>query len=600
MDMSDIKNITITKKQIMDSGILTLLSGSCMDSYRRILREEMKNQDDVGVYKVFEYLANFHFDPSDSGREFESPFNLYVVRRPSPDHLTNDQTIVLKDIISEIEDPELKARVCDFVWLKTKNTDCVKRAILSYLESALTLEDLERWTTSGDRIQRAFYLARLISDHDLEKKIVSQIKDTVERIDGNDPSFYTHNLLSQLLNQGYKIDDYKLLIESIAKKAAGDKNWWKSESYWELLRTVFRKEKNDTELTRVIEALSANYEQQAEISATAAKPSHFGAAGELQSAIALLMELPNDEKRNIRINKLHRTLLEYQRKIPDEMTSVTGDGLDISKTVRRAKELVTKEDPKETIETLCIIQKIPETSDIRKQVEESIKNHVFMHIANETLIDSSGKTKAKKEALIGSESEKRAAAVLSEMYRCIGSEWAVIVQGVIEPARMTINATHRINKEDFDCILNGNPLVMVDRKPLLALGLWYGMLGRFSESAHILVNQLESILRLALMQNNLIPVSITTQGIQKDLTLTKIFDSFETDLKKMFTDDLYFNLRALLIEEYGANLRNNLNHGLMSYDEIENSVSSRYLWWITMHILFLAKATYQRKDLPEE
>lgn len=600
MEMSDINSVKITRKEVLGSGILTLLSGGSMDSYRKTLREHTTEQDDVDVYTVFLYLVNFHFNPTDSGREFETPFNLYAVRRPNPDHLTDEQTATLKEISSEINDPELKARVCDFIWLKTKDVDCAKNAILAYLESALNLENREKWTTSADRIHRAFYLVRLLSNQELEKKVVSQIKDTIQRINGSDPSFYTHNLLSQLYDQKYNIDEYKPLIESIAQKAADEQNWWKSESYWELLRTLLRKEKNDLELIRVTEALSENCVKQAEISATAKKPSHFGASGELQSAITLLMELPNEEKRNLKINRLHKILLEYQKKIPGEMTAITSDGVDISKTVKRAKELVTKESVKESINTLCVIQKIPETTDIRKQVEESIKNHVFMHIASETLIDSSGKTKAKKEALLGSESTKREAAVLTEMYRCVGSEWAVIVQGVIEPARMQINADHRINKEDFNCLLNGNPLVMVDRKSLLALGLWYGMLGRFSESAHILVNQLENILRLALIQNNLIPVSITPRGIQKDFTLSKIFTSFESDLKKVFTEDIYFNLRALLIEEYGANLRNNLNHGLMSYDEIENSVSSRYLWWITMHILFLAKATYQRKDFPEE
>lgn len=600
MDKSDVKNVEISKGQILDSGILEILSGGSMDTYRRLLRDKTKGQAEADIFKVFEYITNFHFNPHDVGREFESPFNLYVVRCPNPDNLTLEQVEVLKEVIPEIADPELKARICDFVWLKNKDVSCAKDAVLAYMESAQNLEDLDRWTTSADRIHRAFHLTRLMSDNGLEEKLVAQIKSTIERINGNDPSFYTLNLLEQLLSQGYKIDEYATLIESVAKKSAKNKNWWQSECYWELLRTLFRKEKNYSEFNRVTEALSTNYEQQAIISATAEKPSHFGAAGELQSAIALLMELPNEEKRNIKINKLHRTLLEYQKKIPDEMTSITSDSLDISSYVKQSRKLVAKADVKEAIKTLCMIQKVPEFSDIRNQVEESIKNHAFIHIANEVLIDSSGKTKAKKDALLGSESKKYEAAVLAEMYRSVGSEWAVIVQGVIEPARMQINTDHRVSQQDFDCILNGNPLVMVDRKPLLALGLWYGMLGRFSESSHILVNQLENILRLALIQNNLIPVSITAQGIQKDFTLTKIFDSFESDLKNIFTEDLYFNLRALLIEEYGANLRNNLNHGLMSYGEIENSVSSRYVWWLTIHLLYLVKATYQRKDTLED
>ncbi len=54
-------------------------------------------------------------------------------------------------------------------------------------------------------------------------------------------------------------------------------------------------------------------------------------------------------------------------------------------------------------------------------------------------------------------------------------------------------------------------------------------------------------------------------------------------------DDMAFNLRALLIEKFGQNLRNMVAHGLAE-EALMASEPPIYLWWLTIHLLTQAWA----------
>jgi hypothetical protein len=59
---------------------------------------------------------------------------------------------------------------------------------------------------------------------------------------------------------------------------------------------------------------------------------------------------------------------------------------------------------------------------------------------------------------------------------------------------------------------------------------------------------------------------------------------YHEDVEKVLGPDLVFTLRALLIEPgFGANLRNNLSHGLMSTDQFVDN-DSIYSWWLVWRV----------------
>ena len=55
------------------------------------------------------------------------------------------------------------------------------------------------------------------------------------------------------------------------------------------------------------------------------------------------------------------------------------------------------------------------------------------------------------------------------------------------------------------------------------------------------------------------------------------------ELVQILDEDTLFDLKGLLVEAFGANLRNRMAHGLMSHDETI-SAQSIYLWWLTLRL----------------
>jgi len=55
------------------------------------------------------------------------------------------------------------------------------------------------------------------------------------------------------------------------------------------------------------------------------------------------------------------------------------------------------------------------------------------------------------------------------------------------------------------------------------------------------------------------------------------------EAEKLFGADLVFELRGLLVERDGSNLRNRIAHGLMSVDEFYSG-PPRYLWAMILRL----------------
>ena len=100
-------------------------------------------------------------------------------------------------------------------------------------------------------------------------------------------------------------------------------------------------------------------------------------------------------------------------------------------------------------------------------------------------------------------------------------------------------------------------------------------------ATHLLVPQLENSLRHILKQQGFIASNLTSQMIQDEYTLGKVL-ALE-DLKKVLTEDIIFTLKGLLVERMGGNIRNEICHGLYSYEQFRDA-RTIYLWWLTLFL----------------
>jgi hypothetical protein len=160
---------------------------------------------------------------------------------------------------------------------------------------------------------------------------------------------------------------------------------------------------------------------------------------------------------------------------------------------------------------------------------------------------------------------------------------ALVAQGELEPALAAMLAEHMFTIWDFEDLCRLSPFVPTDRVDLVAEGLYAGYCGDMVHAVHVLVPQLENIIRVHLHHEGAITTTTSAEGIVMEngmSTLVKL-----PQMVVVFGEDLTFELTALFCDQNGPNLRNDVAHGLINRSTCE-SAPGIYAWWLIYSLMF--------------
>ncbi len=497
------------------------------------------------------------------------------------DDISSEHLKVLSEIVFDIPDPEIRARIADILWIKKRDFQMAELAIKSYLESAIVLEDPKQWTYCAERIERAFRLgASLGKNAGYLDPVISHIEAVLDKYNGGDPKFLSNKLMGFLLEQrkgDYK--KYSVLSEKLAKRAESDGDWYRARTYWETKAQWHSIEKDETNKRAALIQAAETYVKDAGAAINREKPSYMIAAGHLQHAIEAYRRIGGEKDR---IVELHRTLLEYQEKSTNELKAVSTE-INLTNGVKKAIARVKGKKLHDAIFELALIINSPRVSDLKNQVQELAKEYPIKHLFTTFVINDKGKVTDHMPGLFSNNSEETETAMRANMFKQAKLHQTIHIQGVIEPARNQINLEHNIRLSDFLPIVSNNPLIPEGREYIYAQGLHAGMIGDFLLAAHLLIPQFENSVRYVLAQRGVITSGIDSEGIQDEYSLNKTLPFPE--MIDIFGEDITFDLQGLLIER-GTNLRNRMAHGLMPYNAFY-SVEVCYLWWLILRLCCL-------------
>jgi hypothetical protein len=73
------------------------------------------------------------------------------------------------------------------------------------------------------------------------------------------------------------------------------------------------------------------------------------------------------------------------------------------------------------------------------------------------------------------------------------------------------------------------------------------------------------------------------------MSINKLFEVHQKSLEQLIGKDTVYNLRGLLAEHTGTNLRNRLAHGLLNDHDfiVSLPIFAIYLWWLTLRLIAL-------------
>lgn len=452
-------------------------------------------------------------------------------------------------------------------------------AVDAYPESAATLEHPERWTGCVERLERAAQVAVALRRAELLDKVIAAIGGVLTKHAGGDPLFLSAKLMELLLK--HRKGDPAVgttIAETAAATSEANGDLFRATTYLGL-KAAWQRRANDTVgQNETLRRLGENWAKAAVQAASGENPAFGDAVMRAQRALEALQKAPGTRDRR---REVHAALLLYQEASLKEFKrfEVTRD---VTALVKRSEDLVAGKQAGDALVALALAYNPRLVKELRTQVEEQAREHPLQFLFSAVTLTSQGRVAAQRGSLLGGTPEEAEAALQAEMCRHLTMHHSLLGQALIGPARRRIVFEHEIREGQLRALLMQSPFIPPGRNDLYAKGLCAGLQGDFTTATHLLIPQLEHSVRVLLAQRTgVLTSNLKSDGSQDELDLNSTLRMPE--INDIVGEDIAFDLRALLIERFGANLRNRFAHGLMHQSEF-NSYDGAYLWWVCLYL----------------
>ena len=568
----------------------------CFHFYERLNKESRKLEeagDKLGsrVFALFSVVASFHPNYDSSGNPYGSMWSGIDGRRSlNAEDLTNRDLAALGGIVNEIEDPELRARVADVLWVTKKDFKAAKLAIVSFLASANRLKAADSWPPYAERLGRAAKIAAIRGFEQEKTQVVATIEAAIQERNGDLKSgLLCERLMGILMLLGTgNAPFYAAISEQFAKDFALQGDWHFAEHYWERAELWHRRNKNATECQRCAIALAETYVSRAEAGLSGNGTNYMYSAHWMGKGLEALRQAKADpgriayaNKRFLELQKLSLTEMEVIAPPVDEIP-------EFREAERNAQEAAAKHvqgvDFPTAIARFSFVSRPSSKVELEKQLAATAKSAPLMTIIGASAIDRTGKTTDIIPPQLPTDAGKSDEALRKRMVQQAQRvNWPLQVTWCIEPARLAIQQEHGIRLRDLWFLAAGNPFIPPGHEGIYLRGIQAGFLGDWLLAMHLLVPQVEASFRHILQLHGVITSTVDGEGIQEERDLNQLLWTKEAE--GIFGQDILFDLRGILIERFGNNLRNELAHGLVPEGGFYHPAAV-YLWWLVIHILW--------------
>lgn len=539
--------------------------------------------------RLLSTVCSFFFRPSNGINPWQ-PFMIGGGRRSAmADDLSDAELKSLGAFVGEAEDPVLRARIADVLWECKQGFQFAQIAVTAYQAAAVLTEDGHRWIPLVEHLERAAELAaRLGRKKPLYAGVIKQIEDLVTRFQGDLAcGLLVHRLLRMVHvhNAGEPLT-YAALCEKLGAGFQDAKKWSLAVSYWNLAGVWHRRAKDEQNAKRCRGEEGETMVAQAHDAEGRRKYGYSYCAGWLMRGIEILRETGCDPER---VAMLHAELIALQKQALGELHGFHVDPRKLpgyEPTWKQAAEDVRTHlsglELDEAIARFANLTTPTNVEELRKTMSDAGGDFLHQRLNMGTL-DFEGKITAEVEGpgAVEDPGELHLQKRMFEWGRM--SLWPLACDWYLEPGRHAIYSAHRLRMRDLAFLVHPNPFVPRGHEEIYLRGVMAGFCGDFLVATHLLAPQLEHSIRMVLKHSGVVTSTIKS-GTQKEMDLGGLLTHEKA--VEIFGPDVIFDLRGILIEKFGENLRNDTAHGFLPATGF-NGAASCYLWWLTIRLLWL-------------
>lgn len=582
------KDFAVTADSLRNCGweqVLSEAKPTSIEYYSSPLNAAARLAEEQGDDAKEEALAllgaatSMYYARDDKDEPFKPLFIMGGTRSAALVDFEDQHLEPIKAVYQEIADSELRARLADLLWVRRRNHHAARVAASAYLESAKSLYDPENWVHGYERLRRALHIAASLGKETPQRQeAIEYAHELLTRLEGTDPKYLTSSIIQLLLDT--KAGEPRSLAE-FGKKAAmaaetrGD--WMTAGDYWGLTATCLAKA-GDPESHKL--ALIAQGEALVKVGEAMADSGGKGLAFEhwLERGFQVLRSAGTDKQR---LHELQTRLHAAQQDTLSNMGHIQFEvpvNPQLVDHIEKARGLSTKD----SIQFLAL-QARPLTKDaLRKMVKDKLQSSPVSCMFSTNLLREDGKVDFVLPPLPMGEEPSEELMQL-HMWR-MADMCRQVTAMMIESVRRIVSEEHPWQDGMLDWLLKDNLFVPESRIPIFQRGLRAGLEGDYLVSTHLLVPQLENCFRRVLNQHGILTTFVKQDGTQDEHPLNTVMES--EAFPQIFGEDLAFELRGLLAERAGHNLRNNTCHGLLPTGEFYGPASVAILpltLWLLMH-----------------
>ena len=531
-------------------------------------------------------------------RSLNEPFRPYSAmgekRSAIPDDFNEPDVTLLAEIAEETDHVLLRARLSDLVWLR-KQPRSYQHALLAVdAYRSMPLND-DSWIHGArEAWGRAISLTRMLRAGAGErgKEIETSILTAFDA--AQDQHGFLALWLSDLLfDQGFGFDRcaeiggrLKILATTFDEK--GDLH--RAREFFDAASKWFKRAADEAAAAAMIAALAEGWVKEAIARSSSDTPSHIVAASFYENAIKNYRRIPGSERAahrvDERIAEIHKQLGDAGRRSLGEMSRIQAPSIDITEIIEAARKAVSNKPTDEALAAFANLYRGATSAKLREESVQMLRQHPLQALFGSTHLSRDGRVIAKTPApgFSNTDSDEYKRSVWSEMIRHYMIELGLIVQGRIWPALEVLLQEHRLREDDFVTIARQSSIVPVGRERLFGKALFAGFDRNFEVAVHLLIPQIEHIVRTHLKTSGTTTTNIDQDGVEHENGLSTLVALPEAE--KVFGENLTFELKALFCDPVGPNLRNELAHGLLS-DEACYSLPCIYAWWFALKLAYM-------------
>lgn len=515
------------------------------------------SEEEKSIFDLLKNIVSLGTKIHDDGIEFHPMFVMADGSRTfSIEDISEDDYLILHSLELDKMPLILRALIADILWTNKKEFSAAKIAADAYWKLFMLWYTDEDNVGTIDMIRRAVCISVQTKQTTLYNEIQEWFNEFIDTKAASAEGFFSLRIMELFFKQ--KNFDVSIILKVLDDLIDGNSdNIAKVEQAYKLKTECLFKLKRKEDAIKNNNLLADYYLEFAEKIFKKDIQGALRAVNFYQKGIMLYRNNGESDK----ADAAHKRLVEIQKEIPKIMVPFSVE-LDIKGVIDNLKANMEGLSFEECVIRLTQMFVFEKQEDIKKRVIKEFKDNPISHLFGKSLINAQGQTVLALHPLDIHDPEKDPKLMELHMYQNALEKQKVAGDIWVKNALIIIRDKFVIDKSMVEFLVKDNPIIPDGRERIFQSGLYMFLNGDYYEALHILAPQVENLFRNIAREVGGLTVTLEKDGSSMEKVLSSILSLPE--LVDCYDNDILFTFRGLLNEQAGANIRNEIAHGIIS------------------------------------